>query len=123
MKPNALVVTTQGTIDLVEINFSDYADLNRVINAKRVLTLHTRKIQDISTNLGIHLIAFCERNGEARWLQNNGMAALIVGLDNILGDVVFCRSDLYFTPMPFAEKELVVLKDYIASNFHPPGKA
>lgn len=121
MKPNALIVTTQGILNLVEIDFSIYEGLYRAIGVKRVSTLHTRCTQGISSILGVHIVGFCDRYGELNHSDENTIAAQATGYDMLRGDVVFCRADNYFTPLPLKESDALALKNYLAKAFYPLG--
>ena len=112
MKENAILIRHLD-IQKVSVDFSNIDNIYQLLNADRLSTIHTQKTQELSKQLGIHLMGFVNREGDD---VNNRMACEISGYDYIGGFLFLCKTDDKFNPLPFNEKELESVYNYLTEN-------
>ncbi len=112
MKENALIVRPLDIIK-VYVDFSDIDNIYKAIDAKRVSTIHTKKTQEISELLGIHLMGFVDREGND---INNDKACHISGYDYLGSFMLLCKADDKLNALPFTEKELECVYTYLTEG-------
>ena len=112
MKENAILVRPDN-IEKIYIDFSNDENICTAIEAKGLSAIHTIKTQDISKELGIHLIGYVDRHGGS---LDNRLAAKISGYDEIYSLMLLCKIDDKWNNLPLSEGELNSLYAYLTTG-------
>ena len=117
---NNAVLINYLDVERIEIDFSDIDNLYRAVGAERISTIHTAKTQELSTKLGIHLVGYVDREGNA---INNKLACEISGYPYLGSKMVLCKTDDKFNAMPFTEAETDCVYTYLTTGKVVPAVA
>ncbi len=112
MKENAILIRHLDVIK-VHVDFSNDDDIYRLLNAERISTIHTRKTQELSKQLGFHLVVYVDREGHD---INNNLACSISGYDYLGSFMLLFKTDDKFNSLPLEENELESLYNYLTSG-------
>ena len=112
MKENAILIRPDN-IEKIYIDFSNDENICTAIEAKGLSAIHTIKTQDISKELGIHLIGYVDRHGGS---LDNRLAAKISGYDEIYSLMLLCKTDDKWNNLPLSEGELNSLYTYLTTG-------
>ena len=112
MKENAIIIRP---LDVVKtyVDFSDIDNIYSALDVESVSTIHTAATQELSSKLGIHLIGFVDRHMSD---INNPLAASISGYDYIGSNMLLCKTDDRFNPLPFTKEELEKVYRYLVEG-------
>ena len=109
---NALIVNDSG-IQKIFVDFSRLDNIYDVLKVDRLSTIHTRETQRISSILGVHLMGFVDRDCSG---PNNKKACEISGYDYLGADLLLCKTDDKFNPLPLEENELERVYKYLLTG-------
>ena len=112
MKENAIIIRPSDVIKTY-VDYSNFDNIYQAINAKRVSTIHTIKTQELSANLGIHLMGYVSQDFDSK---NNALACQISGYDYLGSPMFLCKTDDKFNPLPFDEAELECVYHYLTTG-------
>ena len=109
---NAIIIRQ---IDIIKTNvdFSDLDNINKAINASHLSTIHTMKTQELSSLLGIHLMGFVDSDGDD---INNQKACEISGYDYLGSQMLLCKTDDKFNPLPLNDDEMECVFHYLVTG-------
>ena len=109
---NALIVNDSG-ITKIFVDFSNFDNIYESLKVRRISTIHTRETQRISSILGVHLMGFVDRDCAG---PNNKKACEISGYDYLGADLLLCKTDDKFNPLPLEEDELERVYKYLLNG-------
>lgn len=115
---NAIIVNWLN-IEKVNIDFSDFKNIEEAIGASHLYTIHTAKTMEISNILGFHIMGFIDRDGDD---VNNSLACKICGYDYIGSSMVLFKTDDSFNPLPLSEEEVDKLYLFLTEGKVEPKK-
>ena len=111
MNENAILIRHLDVIK-VHVDFSNDDDIYRLLDARRVSTIHTKKTQELSQKLGFHLVGYVDREGRD---INNDLACAISGYDYLGSFMLLFKTDDNFKNLPLEEDELESLYNYLTN--------
>lgn len=112
MEENALLVKTSSA-EKVAVNFEDTDDIKRVLNGRRLYTIHTRETQKISAELGFHIMGYVDDRGHG---CNNAIACRLTGYDYLGSSLLLFKCDDKFNALPLDGDELEALYQYVVQE-------
>ena len=112
LKENAILIRQLDVLK-VEVDFSNDNDLYRLLDAERVSVIHTKRTQELSERLGIHLVGYVKREGDD---INNKLACSISGYNYIGSFMLLFKTDDKFNNLPLNEDELELVYGYLTSE-------
>lgn len=113
METNALIITAQGLIQEVYVDFSDYESMCSVIDAEAVDRLHTSSTLALSEECGVYIQGFVDRKGMEKELDENEIGAIFSGYSVIFGDVVVCGCNSSYDYIGLNPEDLKKVGDII----------
>ena len=109
---NAIIIRQLDVIK-AHVDFSDTTNIMKAINSSHLYTIHTKKTQELSSLLGVHLMGFVDKEGDD---INNEKACEISGYDYLGSLMLLCKTDDKFNALPFTENELETVFTYLVTG-------